>query len=64
MYAIRSYYAASEAPAPAADKGPWAERRARMTAAIAQFDEERLEEIYSELLALHPIERVTRNNFV
>jgi len=57
---VRDALPESEAPAAAPDGGPWAGLRARITAAIAQFDEERLEEIYSELLALHPIERVTR----
>lgn len=57
---VRDALAARPARAPAADKGPWAEARARMTAAIAQFDEDRLEDVYNELLALHSIERVTR----
>jgi len=31
-----------------------------MIAAISQFDENRLEDLYNELLSLHPLERVTR----
>ena len=57
---VRDALAGGAAPAPAAAKGPWAEARGRMAAAIAQFDEERLEDAYNGLLALHPIERVTR----
>ncbi len=41
-------------------KDPWTEFRGRMTAAISQFDESRLEDVYEELLSLHPLERVTR----
>jgi len=41
-------------------KGPWAGFRARMLAAVTQFDESRLEDAYNELLALYPTERVTR----
>jgi DNA-binding transcriptional MerR regulator/methylmalonyl-CoA mutase cobalamin-binding subunit len=43
-----------------ADSGPWAGYRARMTAAIAQFDEQRLEDVYEEMLSLHPSARVTQ----
>lgn len=57
---VREALAAKAAPAPKADKGPWAEARVRMAAAIEQFDEDRLEDVYNELLALHSIERVTR----
>jgi DNA-binding transcriptional MerR regulator/methylmalonyl-CoA mutase cobalamin-binding subunit len=42
------------------DSGPWEGYRARMTAAIAQFDEPRLEDVYEEMLSMHPSERVTR----
>jgi DNA-binding transcriptional MerR regulator/methylmalonyl-CoA mutase cobalamin-binding subunit len=52
--------AAGAEPAPARRKGPWGELREQMAAAIAQFDESRLDALYGELLALHPIERVTR----
>lgn len=48
------------APARAVDKGPWGDFRRHMTTAISQFDENRLEELYNELLSLHPLERVTR----
>jgi DNA-binding transcriptional MerR regulator/methylmalonyl-CoA mutase cobalamin-binding subunit len=37
----------------------WVRQRARMLAAIEQFDEAALDQVYDELLALHPIERVT-----
>jgi len=38
----------------------WAVYRKRMIAAIAQFDEDRLEDLYNECLALHPTNIVTR----
>ena len=58
---VRRALAAGEAPARAApEEGPWAGYRASMTGAIAQFDEERLESVYNEMLALHPAEQVTR----
>jgi DNA-binding transcriptional MerR regulator/methylmalonyl-CoA mutase cobalamin-binding subunit len=41
------------------EAGPWTQARAHMVAAIAQFDEARLEVLYNDLLALHTIERVT-----
>ena len=44
----------------AVDEGPWAEFRRRMITAIAQFDENRLEDLYNELLSLHPLDRVNR----
>ena len=56
---VRDALAAKATPAPAARKNPWAGVRARMAAAIAQFDEDRLEDAYNELLSLHSIERVT-----
>jgi DNA-binding transcriptional MerR regulator/methylmalonyl-CoA mutase cobalamin-binding subunit len=51
------------APAAAASRSgtPWAQQRARMLQAIERFDERALDEVYDELLALHPIERVTRD---
>jgi len=51
------------APARAASRSstPWAQQRARMLAAIERFDERSLDQLYDELLALHPIERVTRD---
>lgn len=52
--------AARTEPVPAQREGPWGDLRKQMAAAIAQFDESRLDAIYGELLALHPIERVTR----
>lgn len=42
------------------DTGPWAGFRERMVMAIAQFDENRLEDIYNEILALYPTDMVTR----
>ena len=39
---------------------PWAGYRERMIAAISQFDENRLEDVYNELLALYPNEIATR----
>lgn len=41
--------------------GPWHAYRERMTAAIAQFDEDRLEDTYNEVLSLYPSELVTEN---
>jgi DNA-binding transcriptional MerR regulator/methylmalonyl-CoA mutase cobalamin-binding subunit len=38
----------------------WQRYRERMAAAIAQFDENRLEEVYNEALSDHPMQRVTR----
>ncbi|HEX6720008.1 MAG TPA: MerR family transcriptional regulator [Burkholderiaceae bacterium] len=40
---------------------PWAQQRARMLAAVERFDEPALDQVYDEMLALHPIERVTRD---
>jgi len=42
----------------------WEQSRARMTAAISQFDEDRLEDAYNELLALYPLELVTEKVLV
>jgi DNA-binding transcriptional MerR regulator/methylmalonyl-CoA mutase cobalamin-binding subunit len=39
----------------------WAQQRARMLAAIERFDELALDQVYDEMLALHSIERVTRD---
>jgi methanogenic corrinoid protein MtbC1 len=39
----------------------WTVYSARMVHAIIDFDEERLEDIYNEALALHPIETVTQS---
>jgi len=47
-------------PERAAEKGPWADFRRRMATAISQFDENRLEDVYNELLSLHPLEQVNR----
>jgi DNA-binding transcriptional MerR regulator/methylmalonyl-CoA mutase cobalamin-binding subunit len=58
---VRQALAAQAAVQPAVtDEGPWAGYRARMTAAISQFDENRLEDVYGEMLSLYPTERVTR----
>jgi DNA-binding transcriptional MerR regulator/methylmalonyl-CoA mutase cobalamin-binding subunit len=40
--------------------GPWRAWRERMAAAVTRFDEDALDEVCDEALALHPIERVTR----
>ena len=40
-------------------KGPWASQLNRMAGAIARFDEEELDAIYDEILAIHSIEQVT-----
>jgi DNA-binding transcriptional MerR regulator/methylmalonyl-CoA mutase cobalamin-binding subunit len=42
----------------------WRAWRSQLAAAIAQFDEARLEELYEDMLALYPIERVTRDALV
>ncbi len=42
------------------EHGPWADFRTRMIAAIARFDEDRLEDVYNELLALYPADLATR----
>jgi len=39
----------------------WQNYRVRMTAAIAQFDEDRLEDTYNDVLSLYPSELVTAN---
>jgi MerR family transcriptional regulator, light-induced transcriptional regulator len=41
------------------DQGPWERFRDQMAAAIAEFDERRLEDLYNELLSFHPMDRVT-----
>jgi len=42
------------------EAGPWAGFRERMVMAITQFDENRLEDTYNEILALYPTDLVTR----
>jgi len=42
------------------EAGPWAGFREHMVMAISRFDENRLEDIYNELLALYPTDLVTR----
>jgi DNA-binding transcriptional MerR regulator/methylmalonyl-CoA mutase cobalamin-binding subunit len=42
------------------ETGPWAGFREAMVMAITQFDENRLEDIYNEILALYPTDMVTR----
>ena len=49
----------SAAQSPQHGEGPWAAYRARMVAAIAQFDEYLLDDVYNEMLSLYPNERVT-----
>lgn len=59
---VRQALAAYAAAQPrAADEGPSAGYRARMTAAIAQFDESRLEDVYNEMLSFYPADQVTRD---
>jgi DNA-binding transcriptional MerR regulator/methylmalonyl-CoA mutase cobalamin-binding subunit len=61
--AIGQVRSALAAEAPAEDKpaaGPWAAYRKRMAAAIGAFDEQALEAVYEEALALHTIDRVNR----
>lgn len=59
---------AGEAPVPKSaaeiEAGPWRGWRERMAAAVARFDEEALDEVCDEALALHPVERVTRLLFM
>jgi len=52
---------ASARAAPSRSSTPWSQHRARMLAAIDRFDEQALDQVYDEMLALHPIERVTRD---
>lgn len=46
------------------EAGPWAGFRDRMIVAITQFDENRLEDTYNEVLALYPTDLVTRKILV
>lgn len=46
------------------EAGPWAGFRERLVMAITQFDENRLEDTYNELLALYPNDLVTRRVLV
>jgi DNA-binding transcriptional MerR regulator len=51
---------AAPAGAPASvEQGPWNAYRERSVAAVARYDDEELEEVYSLALGLHPIETVT-----
>ncbi len=43
---------------------PWAEYRARMATAVSQFDEDLLEDVYTEMASLYPIERITNDAFL
>jgi DNA-binding transcriptional MerR regulator len=54
---------ASAEPAGVAS-GQWRKYLARMSAAIARFDEAELDDAYGDALSLHPIERVTRKLLV
>ena len=59
---VRRALAGSEdKPAAARPAGPWSRYLARMSRAIAQFDDAALDEVYDDALSLHPIERVTSN---
>lgn len=48
-------------PVRAVATDPWGHYREQMISAIAQFDENRLENSYNEILALYPDDLVTRN---
>jgi DNA-binding transcriptional MerR regulator/methylmalonyl-CoA mutase cobalamin-binding subunit len=58
---VRTVLQAAESPEQRAEpEEPWTGYRKRMVAAIAQFDEDRLEDVYNECLALYPMDPVTR----
>ena len=42
-------------------QGPWRGYHERMAAAISQFDERELDQVYDEALSIHPIDKITRN---
>ncbi len=42
-----------------AEQGPWNSHRERIVAAVARYDDDELEEVYSQALSLYPIETVT-----
>jgi DNA-binding transcriptional MerR regulator len=42
------------------NRGPWEGYIERMSAAVARFDEQELDSLYDQALAIHPIERVTQ----
>ena len=42
-------------------QGPWRGYHDRMAAAISQFDERELDQVYDEVLSIHAIEKITRN---
>jgi DNA-binding transcriptional MerR regulator len=44
---------------PRAEQGPWKTYRDRIVAAVARYDDDELEEVYSQALSLYPIETVT-----
>jgi len=50
----------AERPARAASRGPWRDPIERSLQACARFDEAELDRIYDEVLAIYPIEQVTR----
>jgi DNA-binding transcriptional MerR regulator/methylmalonyl-CoA mutase cobalamin-binding subunit len=56
---VREALGAAAAKAPAGSDR-WREPVDRMAEAIARFDEEELDRLYDELLAVHPVELVTR----
>ena len=62
---VRGLLASNEAPpVDEAREGTWTSYRDRMIAAIAGFDENRLEQVYNEAMALYPVEVVTRQLLV
>ena len=42
-----------------AEQGPWSSYRERIVGAVARYDDDELEEVYSQALSLYPIETVT-----
>jgi len=42
-----------------AEQGPWGSYRDRIVGAVARYDDDELEEVYSQALSLYPIETVT-----
>jgi DNA-binding transcriptional MerR regulator len=44
---------------PSTEQGPWKTYRERVVAAVARYDDDELDDVYSQALSLYPIERVT-----
>ncbi|MCX7961079.1 MAG: MerR family transcriptional regulator [Burkholderiales bacterium] len=56
---VRRSLAAAARRTGEASEAPWERYRERMIAAISQFDEDRLEDVYNEALSLYPSQLVT-----